>query len=199
MTVSAPPRAAICSATPLQRPGNVPPDLDSHWRLSDGRPVCMRPVAPGDRAGLARFVAELSRESRLARFPGLVKALTSAQLAELTEPDFDHHVGYVITVPDPAGERLIGEARFMVDGNSGSAGIALVVADAWHRQGIGAHALLMMAGAASRRRLRWLRADVPHGNGPMLALLQHCGFRSAPHPEDADLIQLHLTLPTLPA
>jgi acetyltransferase len=182
------------SPAPARHLCRIPADLSATWQLADGTPVLMRPVLPRDGPGLARFVAGLSRASRHARFPGAADKLSPLQMAQLTEPDFDHHVGYVITVPDEGGERIIGEARFMVDGNSDSADIALVVSDAWQRHGIGTHALLVMAKAASRRKLRWLRADVAMGHHAALSMLHHCGFIRTPHPEEADLIQLHLLL-----
>lgn len=172
----------------------IPSDLSASWQLADGTPVLLRPVLPSDGPGLLRLVASLSRASRNARFPGVSASLTPSQLAELTELDFEHHIGFVITVPDEGGERLIGEARFMVDGTTGSADITLVVADAWQRHGIGTRALLAMAGAAARRGLRWLRADVACQNAAALSLMHHCGFTRTPHPEEDDLEQLHLLL-----
>lgn len=189
LRASSPPPAA--AAAHLCR---IPSDLSSACRLLDGTSCLLRPVLPRDGSALARFVAGLSRGSRAARFPG-VESLSDTQVAELTEVDFEHHIGYVVTVPDErGGECIIGEARFMVDGSSGSADIALVVADAWHRRHIATHALLAMAKAASRRGLRWLRADVACDNLPMLSLLHRCGFTRTPHPDEADLVQLHLLL-----
>ncbi len=183
------------SAAPAaQQLCRIPADLSASWRMPDGTPVLLRPMLPKDGPALARFVGGLSRGSRQARFPGSGEALSVAQLAQLTELDFDHHVGCVITVPDEGGERVIGEACFMVDGNSGSADIALVVADGWQRHGIGTQALLALARAAARRGLRWLRADVPASHRACLSLLHHCGFTRTPHPEEDDLVQLHLLL-----
>jgi acetyltransferase len=184
------PTAAATAPAQLCR---IPSDLSSSFRLADGTSCLLRPVLPRDGSALARFVAGLSRASHAARFPG-AETLSDTQVAELTEIDFEHHVGYVVTVPEEGGECIIGEARFMVDGSSGSADIALVVADAWHRRHIATHALLAMAKAASRRGLRWLRADVACDNQPMLSLLHRCGFTRTPHPYEADLVQLHLLL-----
>lgn len=172
----------------------IPADLSANWRLADGTPVLLRPVLPKDGPGLASLVAGLSKACRNARFPGAAENLSAAQLAELTELDFDHHIGFVITVPDEGSDRIIGEARFMVDGNTGSADITLVVADAWQRHGIGTQALLAMARAAARRGLRWLRCDVASSNRAALNLLHHCGFTRTPHPDEYDLVQLHLLL-----
>lgn len=187
-------RTAAVGSSTATHVCRIPADLSAGWRTVDGTPVLLRPVLPRDGEALARFIAGLSRDSRHARFPGTPELLSPAQLAELTEVDFEHHVAYVITVPDEGGERIIGEARFMVDGNTGSADIALVVADAWHRHGIGTLALLAMARAAARRGLRWLRADVSADNRAMLTMLHHCGFTRTPHPDEADLVQLHLLL-----
>ena len=186
----APSTATAAGAPHLCR---IPSDLSSPCRLLDGTSCLLRPVLPRDGPALARFVAGLSRASRAARFPG-ADTLSDMQVAELTEVDFEHHVGYVVTLAERSGERIIGEARFMVDGSSGSADIALVVADDWHRRHIATHAVLAMAKAASRRGLRWLRADVACDNRPMLSLLQRCGFTRTPHPHEAELVQLHLLL-----
>ena len=182
------------AAPAAQQLCRIPADLSASWRMPDGTPVLLRPVLPKDGPGLARFVGGLSRASRQARFPGSAEALSSAQLDQLTDLDFDHHVGCVITVPDEGGERIIGEACFMFDGNSGCADIALVVADAWQRHGIGTQAVLGLARAAARRGLRWLRADVPAHDRAALSLLHHCGFTRTPHPEEEDLVQMHLLL-----
>lgn len=179
----------------------IPADLSANWRLDDGTPVLLRPMLPTDGQRLARFSAALSPASRQARRQGAVAPSTGAMPAEpltdfgeLIEPDYEQHIGYVITVPDEGSDRIIGEACFVIDGNSGSADIALVVADAWQRHGIGTRVLLAMARAAARRGLRWLRADVAASNRDALQMLQHCGFIGTPHPDDTQRVQLHLLL-----
>jgi acetyltransferase len=179
----------------------IPADLSVSWRLADGTPVLLRPMLPTDGPRLASFIAGLSPASRHARRQGAVASTTGSMPAEplsdfgeLVEPDYEQHVGYVITVPDEGSDRIIGEACFISDGNSGSADIALVLADAWQRHGIGTRVLLAMARAAGRRGLRWLRADVAAGNRRALHMLQRCGFISTPHPDDEDRMQLHLLL-----
>lgn len=188
-------------ATPSgHAPCRIPADLHAGWHLADGTPVLWRPVLPRDHAALARFIAGLSPGSRRARFPGGGRSLPASRLADLSDVDFEHHIGFVITVPDEGGQRLIGEARFIVDGSSGCADIGLAIADGWQRHGLGTRAVLAMAGAAARRGLRWLRADVAEDNMPMLTTLRHCGFTRTPHPDLPGLVQLHLLLlPPFPA
>lgn len=169
-------------------------DAGTQWRLANGTPVRVRPVSPRDRAALGRFIAALGPASRQARYGTTAAGLSDARLAALTDIDPDHEVGFVITVPDEGGERIVGELRFVIDGSSGSADIALVVAEGWQRLGLGTRALLALVRAASRRRLQWLRADVHCGDESTLRMLQHCGFTATPHPDDAALTQLHLLL-----
>lgn len=179
----------------------IPADLSANWRLPDGTPVLLRPVLPKDGPALASFAAALSPASRAARCQMGVdinegKAATEplSGFGELVDLDFDQQVGYVVTMPDEGGDRIIGEACFVVDGNTGCADIAMVLADAWQRHGLGTRVLLAMARAAARRGLRWLRADVAADNRAARQMLQHCGFIGTPHPDDGGRVQLHLLL-----
>ncbi|NRF70162.1 GNAT family N-acetyltransferase [Aquincola sp. S2] len=184
------------TATPAPRD---PLEAGAQWRLPDGACVRLRRVRPSDANALARLVRELSPCTRRARFPGSLGALTATQLSELTDVDFDHHVGCAVTIVDDRGEQLVGEARYMVDGSSGTADIALVLDDAWQRRGIGTRVLLAVITSATQRGLHWLRADVGRDNTAMLSLLQRCGFAASPHPDEVELMQLHLQLQALPS
>lgn len=190
------------SASPAHQPlCRIPSDLSANWRQPDGTPVLLRPVLPKDGPGLASLAAALSPASREARCrmgvdmeEGEVATEPLSGFGELVDLDFDQQVGYVITLPDEGGDRIIGEACFVVDGNTGCADIAMVLADAWQRHGIGTRVLLAMARAAARRGLRWLRADVATDNRAARQMLQHCGFIGTPHPDDGERVQMHLLL-----
>ena len=82
-----------------------------------------------------------------------------------------------------------GPARFIRD-DGGTCELALVVADAWQRLGLG-HSLLEML-IQSARDARYVRAvaDVLHDNEAMLALGRAYNFSAVRSPYDATMLRL---------
>ena len=93
----------------------------------------LRPIDAEDKDRLKRFHSRLSAESRYRRYHGAKGALTSRELAYLTEIDDRDHVAVV-------AERLDGElgavARVVSNGD-GTAEVAVVVADDCRGLGFG--------------------------------------------------------------
>jgi acetyltransferase len=176
-----------------------PCDVPRSWTLVDGAELVWRPVRPADEALFGRFVAALSRCTRFARFLGAVHEPTPSLLAQLTQVDGRHHQAFIVTHDGGAGPTLVADARFVVDADAQSADCAIVVGDDWQRRGIGYQLLQLLAEAAARRGLRWLRCDVREDNTRMLGLLKRCGFACAPHPEEDGMVQgVKLLLPPYP-
>src|SRR5688500_10392662 len=96
--------------------------------LLDGTTVAVRPVAPGDEAGLARLLDGLSERSRWLRFFSGAADLTGAARLAATMP------GLVAEAGDPA--EIVGHVLYAPEGR-GRAEVAFEVADAWHGRGIG--------------------------------------------------------------
>jgi acetyltransferase len=177
----------------------LPSELIETWRLNDGTRLIWRPVHPQDEALLGAFVAGLSRHTRFERFLGAVNAPTPTLLAQMTQVDFRHHQAFIATHVNGARETMIADARFVVDADGESADFALVVDDRWQGQGIGSHLLHLLAEAAARRGLRWLRGDMREDNVRMLGLMKRSGFFRSPHPEDEGMVQaVKLLLPPYP-
>ncbi|HJV63734.1 MAG TPA: GNAT family N-acetyltransferase [Albitalea sp.] len=169
------------------------------WTLQPGTHVTWRAVRADDARRLAAFIDGLSRPARFQRFLGAVHAATPALIAQMTQPDFRHHLAFVATTRQGADETVIGDARFLCDDDSACADFALVVADAWQGRGLGARLLRGLEHAARQRGLRWLRGDVRRDNARMLALLARGGFSRAAHPEEDDMVQAtKLLLPDYP-
>jgi GNAT superfamily N-acetyltransferase len=98
----------------------------------------VRPVRPDDAPELERFYAELSADSRLLRFLGVVTGLSHRQSATFCTPDHAHREGFVVTAPAPGSgaERIVGHLCLEPDGK-GSAEVAIAIADARQRRGLG--------------------------------------------------------------
>jgi acetyltransferase len=176
-----------------------PEGLVETWRLIDGTLLTWRPVCPQDHALLGDFLCGLSRQTRFERFLGAVNAPTPTLLAQMTQVDSRHHQAFVVTHAVGERETMVADARFLADSDAESADFAIVVDDRWQGHGIGSHLLHLLAEAAARRGLRWLRGDVRDDNQRMLGLMKRCGFFRSPHPEDDGMVQgVKLLLPPYP-
>ena len=61
---------------------------------------------------------------------------------------------------------------------------ALVVGDAWQKQGIGHKLMDVLMDVARGRGLKLMEGEVLKTNQRMLKLVEGLGFKSEPHPED---------------
>jgi acetyltransferase len=118
--------------------------------------VRIRAIRPTDMPELERFYAGLSPESRFTRFLSLSPGLSHGQSVSFCSTDHDHREGFVAVVEGPivGHERIVGHLCLEPDGVD-AAEVAIAVADAFQRRGIGR--LLLAAGAAWARRERIAR------------------------------------------
>jgi GNAT superfamily N-acetyltransferase len=108
--------------------------------------VRVRSIRPTDAPALRTFYAQLSEESRRARFLHVCAGLDRAQSISFCTPDHDHQEGFVAIVAGPLRhEQIVGHLCIEPDDTNVSE-VAIAVADAFQHRGIG-HRLLA-AGAA---------------------------------------------------
>ena len=141
----------------------------------------LRPLAPGDSAAVLAVFAGMGSRSRWLRFLAAKPRLTSADLRRLTAVDRRDHVAVVAKTPHD--HRPVGIARFIRSTDDArSAEVAVAVADAWQRRGVGTlllGAVVERALAVGVRRFTMLVSD---DNAAVLALLQRFpGGRSRVH------------------
>ena len=163
------------------------------WALADGARVTVRPVTPQDEMRLLDFAVNLSRGTRQRWFRAAIKGASASLLTRPAQMDWQRHGALIVTVLDKGVERIVADARFVISGTE-SAEFALVVGDRWQGRGIGKRALIALSDAAQRRGLRWLRGDVPQDDPVMLQLMDQCGFRRRPHPDEDDLARFEKLL-----
>ena len=109
-------------------------------RLPDGTPVRLRAVVGTDRPVLQDMYAALSQVSRRGRFHGAPPRLSEGLLDRLVD-DVDQIDHVAVLLLAPAGsvdEAPVGVARMIrYSHDRSTADIALAVADAWQRRGVG--------------------------------------------------------------
>ena len=142
--------------------------------LSDGSEVEIRPLTPGDKAGLAAGFERLSELSRYRRFLSPTSHLSARQLAYLT--DVDHHDHEALVAIDPSSHDGLAVARYVRSAeNPGEAEFAVAVADDWQRRGLGTALLRQLAARARAEGITRFTGFVLEDNQPMRGLLQSLG------------------------
>jgi acetyltransferase len=158
--------------------GRYPFELVDIWRARSGARILIRPVHPQDAELVREFVRELSPQSRYNRFHQPLADLTPEMARWATDVDHERHVALIAEVFDGAREVEIGAARYVRPEGSDAAEVAVAVADAWQRQGIGERLLRGLVQAAARRGVHWLEGEVLKDNAAMLALARRLGFQA---------------------
>lgn len=162
-------------------------------RLRDGRAVVVRSAKPADGEAVQQFVRELSPLARRRRFFGALSELSPAQLDRLTGARNPRDLSLVALSAHAGEPRIVAMAQYATD-DPGAAEFAVVVADAWQRQGLGARLLELLLERATEAGVRVMNGFALAENAPMLALAARLGF-ALTDDRDPDLVRLERPLP----
>lgn len=139
-------------------------------RLRDGRSVAVRAAEPEDVVAVQQFVRGLSHGSRRNRFFAPVRELSADQLDRVTRSHLPNELALVGEVIEAGRSRIVAMAQYAVC-ESDDAEFAVVVDDAWQRQGLGIQLVGVLAEQATQAGLAALVGFVLPDNWPMLSLL----------------------------
>lgn len=157
------------------------------------RRLTLRPILPQDAKLLEQLLNGLAAQTRRNRFHGALR-LSPNQLLQMSDVDHRRHLAVVVSTEVDGTEQLIAEARYVVEPDGEGAEFALVVADSWQSQGVGAWAMQSLQRAATGAGLQRLHGEVLHDNLPMLGLMQRCGFALSLIAEDAHVVRVQRRL-----
>lgn len=158
--------------------------------LPAGR-VLIRPIAADDKDRIEQGLEHLSQESRYRRFFAPVSHLTDAELAYLTELDYDNHFAWGALALDEPDQPGIGVARYVRSGEDPEAAeAAVVVADEWQAKGIGGLLLRVLAETALHHGITRFEAMVLASNEPALEFMRRFGAQL-----DAEEAIVHIAIP----
>jgi ribosomal protein S18 acetylase RimI-like enzyme len=150
--------------------------MPGQMTLADGTRLRVRPIDPADRAPLADAFARLSDQSRHHRFLGPKPRLSERELDYLT--DVDHVTHEALVAIDETTGHIVGVGRYATGHGGGAvADLALAVADAWQRRGIGHALAARLVERARANGISALTGSTLLGNTAARALLDRLGFR----------------------
>ena len=140
--------------------------------LRDGATVTVRPLVPGDEAGLCALLDDLSVESRWLRFfsAGADLHRAASYMAAL-EPERGR--GLVAVAGDP--ERIVAHAAYIRE-TADRAEVAFEVADDWQGRGIATLLLAHLSEQAAADGIETFTAVVLPENRRMITVFRDSGF-----------------------
>jgi len=171
-----------------------PSHLVKHLKLADGVIVTIRPIRPEDAAIEQAFVRKLSDESRYFRFMDSLRELSPRMLSHFTQVDYDRHMALIAVTRDGDKETEIAVARYVVANDGEGCEFAIVVADQWHRKGVGTQLMRALMDSARSRGLATMFGEVLASNHKMLGFMHRLGFTSAFDHGDPRLMRVEIQL-----
>jgi acetyltransferase len=171
-----------------------PAHLAGIWTLASGEALLLRPIRHDDGDREVAFLRALSRETLYQRLLSGGRKLTRQLVDSLTHIDYRSQMAYAVTTTTEGTERFVGVGRYVVDTPTASAELALVLADAWQRQGLGRRLLETLVEHARIAGVREAVGTVFATNRVMLRLARSVGFAVRAESGDATVKRIVRTL-----
>lgn len=180
--------------TTAHPPPRRAPQVLERWRSPTGVELLIRPVAADDAGLELRFLASLSPQTRYERVFSHRGLLQPGELRQLVRFDIRREIALLVAAGDGPDEEIAAVARLKKSDLAGGPGyeFAVVVGDAWQRQGIGERLLRRLLAVARIAGIARVSAVTMATNTSMKALCRKVGFRLRPDPEDATVTLLEI-------
>ena len=165
-----------------------------------GRTLVLRPIRPEDEPQHAAFVERLDALDMRLRFFYSRRRIGPAEMARLTQIDYEREMAFIATAADAAGrEETLGVARAVADPDNEQAEFAIVVRSDLKGGGLGELLMRKLITHFRSRGTRRLVGDVLKENERMLELARHLGFEVDPDAQEPDTTRVVLALEALPS
>ena len=169
--------------SPADPPRRAPQVLE-RWRTPAGVDLLIRPVAADDAARELRFLQSLSPQTRYERAFSH-RGLLPGELRQLVRFDVRREIGLLAATNRHDDEQIVAVARLKKSVDGRQCEFAIVVGDAWQRQGIGERLLRRLLAVAKLAGIRQVTGVTLATNASTKALCRKLGFSVRPDPGDA--------------
>jgi acetyltransferase len=182
---------------PAIRP--YPRQYVGEWTARDGTPVTIRPIRPEDEPLMVAFHGTLSEETVYARYFTYLKLSQRTAHERLTRicfTDYDREMPLVAETRDPesGAPRIVAVGRLSKAHGRNEAEFAILVADAWQRQGLGTELLRRLVRIGRDEGLDLIYAEMLGSNAGMRRASEAAGFRIGTVPGDQGVLRAELDL-----
>jgi acetyltransferase len=163
--------------------------------------IRIRPIEPGDRDALIAFYETLSAESLALRFHGACIGIVDRAAAFFCGADHERREGLVAVLEEPGvpgalGSTVVGHLSLEPSG-AHEVEVAVAVADAWQRHGIGRRLLQAALTWAEIHGIERLRASMLSTNIAILGLLRSMERVVTLSMPGAGVVEATIDLPTV--
>jgi acetyltransferase len=169
------------------------PEVLERWRSPAGIDLLIRPVGADDAAREVRFLKSLSPQTRYERAFSH-RGLLPGELRQMVRFDVRREIALLVAAGDKPNEEIVAVARLKKSADGGQHEFALVVGDAWQRQGVGERLLRRLLAVAKLAGIRQVSGVTLATNASMKTLCRKLGFRALPDPDDATVTRLTIDL-----
>ncbi len=153
----------------------------STWTLPDGTPVTIRPIRPEDEPLIARFHETLSEQTVYFRYfhmMDLSQRVAHERLTRICFIDYAREIALVAERKNAEGQpEIIAVGRLTKLRESPDAEFAVVVSDAFQRQGVGRQITGRLVEVAGQEGVRKVVADILPENRGMQQVARKLGFK----------------------
>lgn len=155
-------------------------------QLKNGLQVTLRPILPEDEPLAVAFHRELSEHSvrqRYFEFLSLDERVAHERLVRICFNDFDREIATVAEIKQGSNHQIIGIARLSIIPGTRFAKLTMMIADAYHRLGLGHNFLSHLLQIAEQEKLQKITAVILSENEGMITLCKQFGFKLTKSPD----------------
>ncbi len=175
-----------------------PSEYIGDWTMKDGTDIVIRPIRPEDEPLMAKFHQPLSERSVYLRYfypMKLSQRVDHERLSRISFIDYDREMALVAQRENPeTGEpEVIAAGRLIKIYGTEDAEYAILVSDAFQRQGLGTELLRRLLDIGRQEGIKRIVGNILSDNADMLRVTERLGFKLEGMPKDG-VMRVGITL-----
>jgi len=132
-----------------------PEEEERHEELNSGESILIRPAKASDFRGLQDFLYHTDQKEVASRFHGPVSSLPESKYGKFVNVDYENNMAFVAIAGENEDERIVANADYSYDDDSGLAEFSTLVHQDWQRKGL--------AGKLRQRMIEYARSKNAKG------------------------------------
>lgn len=166
------------------------------WKLNNGVDVTIRPIRPEDEPTIVEFHKTLSEESVYLRYFNMMKLsrrIAHERLTRVCFIDYDREMTLVADYinPETGKHEILGAGSLSKFHGISEAEFAMLVSDAYQRQGLGTEILRRLIQIGRNEKLARIKGETLPENTAMQRVCEKVGFQIE---RAGDFVKLHIEL-----